>query len=171
MKSLLLLLCSLILSVIALSQGSRKVQLPEVVEEAVNNYEKYRGELVAADDYDSTYASLVTIEGTKDNHIAASDKLIQYYCFIADSATRQSAKALLQLWRRKVKQVVGSYEEQSLVPGRERRKINSYRFINIEGDIIYSLTLMYSKRRIDAYYWVLLTIAKQSTRGVENGAY
>ena len=170
MKQLPLGLCSLALSLIALSQESRKVQLPQVVEEAVNNYEKYRGELIAAEVNDSTYASLVTIEGTKDNHISSSGKLLQYFCFIADSATKGSAKTLLQLWRKKIKKAAGSYEEQSITSG-EKRKITGYRFINIDGEIIYSLTLMYSKRAIDTYYWVLLTIAKQSTSVVENEAY
>lgn len=171
MKHLLLILCTLTLSIISLSQLATKVPFSKIVEDAPNNFEKFRGELSDAQPNDSTYASLVTMEGTKDNQIELSARLIQYYAFIADSASGKSAKALTQEWRKKIKEIRPDYEEQPLASNIAKRKTNGYRFIKTVDKILYSITVLYSKKRVDAYYWVMLTIAKQWNTDMDSEAY
>jgi hypothetical protein len=172
MKQLCLLFCLFALQIIALSQSPQRVQLTEILKEASDNFENLKGAIKRTQPDDSLYTSAVTVEGTKNNAIEVfSDRFVQYYAYIADSATKNSAQALITQWRKKIKEAVPNYEELPIRSSIKKRKIEGYRFIRWIDKTAYTVTVMLSKRGIDDYYCVLLTVTKQWSEAVEKEVF
>ena len=147
----------------SLAQASfQKVPLKAIIAEAPNDFELYKGELSTTSDEDSFYSSTVTIAGSKNNEISQlTGKLTQYHAYIADSASRKKAKALVEEWREKIKSVSPGYFEEKINSTIQKRTTTGYRFSKIIARELYSISIVYSKREIDGFYWVLLTVTRQ----------
>ncbi len=160
---IILLLSSLVLAgLTGLAQSFQKVPLKIVIAEAPNGFNSFRGELSATADDDSFYSSTVTIDGSKNNEISQlTGKLTQYHAYIADSASKKSAKALVEEWRTKIKAASPGYFEENIHSTVQKRTTTGYRFSKVIAKELYSISIVYSKREIDNYYWVLLTVTRQ----------
>jgi hypothetical protein len=145
-----------------LAQSFQKVPLKTIIAEAPNDFHSFRGELSTTADDDSFYSSTVTIEGSKNNEITRlTGKLTQYHAYIADSATKKKAKALVDEWRTKIKAISPDYYEEKINSTVQKRTSTGFRFSKIMGKELYSISIVCSKREIDNYYWVLLTVTRQ----------
>lgn len=114
-------------------------------------------------DDDSFYASTVTIEGSKNNEIIQfPGRLTQYHAYIADSATKKAAAKLVEEWRNKIKSASPGYIEEVVNSKVQKRRTTGYRFSKVVAKELYSISIVSSKREIDNFYWVLLTITRQS---------
>lgn len=170
MKWPVLLLCFLYLY--STSQSLQKVQLKTVIAEAPNDFQKYKGELKTALPEDSTYTSIIVIDGSKDNEIGLlPGNLVQYYAYIADSADKKKAKALTELWKDRVAAAAPDYTKEQIGKSQQKRKTTGYRFTKMIDKALYYISVVYSKREIDDFYWVLLTISRQLKNAMENAPY
>ena len=172
MRNLFFPCCFLLASFLGRSQSFQTVPLKTVIAEAPNDFIPFRGELNGTADDDSFYNSTVNIEGSKKNEISqvTAGRLIQYHAYIADSATKKRAMNLVEVWRSKIKQASPDYYEEKVTSTVQKRKSTGYRFSKIIGKELYSITIISSKREIDDYYWVLLTITRQGKAVLdENG--
>ncbi|HEX8314925.1 MAG TPA: hypothetical protein VF609_08030 [Flavisolibacter sp.] len=152
-----LLICSL-----SSAQSFQKVPLKTIIAEAPNDFGAFKGELNTVSEDDSFYSSTVTIEGSKNNEISQlPGRLTQYHAYIADSATKKRAKNLVEEWRSKIKAASPGYIEEALNSTFQKRTTTGYRFSKVISRELYSISIVYSKREIDSYYWVLLTITRQ----------
>ena len=144
------------------AQSFQKVPLKTIVAEAPNDFSPFKGELNTATDDDSFYSSKVTIEGSKNNEISqVAGRLTQYHAYIADSATKNGAKKLVEEWRAKIKAASPGYFEEPVKASGQKRATTGYRFSKVANKELYSIAIVYSKREIDNYYWVLLTVTRQ----------
>ena len=145
------------------SQSFQTVPLKTVIAEAPNDFNLFKGELSGTADDDSFYNSTVNIQGSKNNEISqvTAGKLIQYHAYVADSASKKIAEKLVETWRSKIKAASPGYYEEKVTSTVQKRKSTGYRFSKIIGKELYSICIICSKREIDDYYWVLLTITRQ----------
>ena len=161
MKPICLLLGMFTFSCLAYSQLQLKVQLKAVINDAVNEFETYRGDLKTAQNDDSTYYSTVILEGSKDNEIEIiSDRLIHYHAYIAESASKKAAKKLVENWKEKIQSAVPDFKMTTIDFSRGKRKTNGYRFSKVTRTLC-SISIVFSKREIDNYYSVLLAVTTQ----------
>ena len=156
-------LCGVLLaSLSGFSQEFQKVPLKKVIAEAQNDFDLFKGDLNATAEDDSFYSSTVTLEGSKNNEISQlSGKLTQYHAYIADSASKKKAKALVEDWRLKIKAACIDYYEEKVASTFQNRITNGYRFSKVIGKELYTISIVYRKRESDAYHWVLLTVTRQ----------
>lgn len=151
-----------------LAQSFQTVPLKTIIAEAPNDFHSFRGELNTTAEDDSFYSSTVTIEGSKNNEISKlTGKLTQYHAYIADSATKKKAKQLVELWRAKIKAASPDYFEESVHSTVQKRTSTGYRFSKVIAKELYSISIVCSKREIDNYYWVLLTVTRQGKAVLE----
>lgn len=144
------------------AQSFQKVPLRTIIAEAPNDFGAFKGELSTASEDDSFYSSTVTIEGSKNNEITQfPGRLTQYHAYIADSATKKKAKSLVEEWRGKIKAASPGYIEETVNSTYQKRTTTGYRFSKVISKELYSISIVYSKREIDSYYWVLLTVTRQ----------
>ena len=144
------------------AQSFQKVPLRKIIAEAPNDFSAFKGELNTASEDDSFYSSTVTIEGSKNNEISQlQGRLTQYHAYIADSANKKKAKSLVEEWRGKIKATSPGYLEEPVNSQVQKRTTKGYRFSKVIDRELYSISIVYSKREIDNYYWVLLTITRQ----------
>jgi len=157
------LFCSLLLaSLVGFAQSFQKVPLKSIIAEAPNDFNLYKGDLNGTADDDTFYNSTVNIEGSKNNEISQlAGRLIQYHAYIADSATKKKAQKLVEEWRTKIKNASPGYFEEKVNSTVQKRTSTGYRFSKIIGKELYSISIVCSKREIDNYYWVLLTVTRQ----------
>ena len=168
MRSIFLICNFIIASLTGLAQSFQKVPLKSVIAEAPNDFNSFKGELSATADDDSFYSSTVTIEGSKNNEISQlSGNLIQYHAYIADSATKKKAQLLVEEWRTKIKAASPTYFEERINSTVQKRKSTGYRFSKVISKGLYSISIICSKREIDNYYWVLLTVTRQGKAVLE----
>ena len=162
MRSIFLFCSFLWASFAGLAQSFQKVPLKSIIAEAPNDFNLYKGELNGAADDDSFYNSTVNIEGSKNNEISQlAGKLIQYHAYIADSATKKKAQKLVEEWRTKIQEASPGYFEEKINSTVQKRKSTGYRFSKVIAKELYSISIICSKREIDNYYWVLLTVTRQ----------
>ena len=162
MRSIFLFCNFIIASLTGLAQSFQKVPLKTIIAEAPNDFNVFKGELSTTAEDDSFYSSTVTIEGSKNNEISqASGSLIQYHAYIADSASKKKAQQLVEEWRTKIKSASPGYFEEKINSTVQKRKSSGYRFSKVAGKELYSISIICSKREIDNYYWVLLTVTRQ----------
>jgi hypothetical protein len=155
------------------AQSFQKVPLRTVIAEAPNDFNAFKGELALTSEDDSFYASTVVIDGSKNNEISlSSGRLTQYHAYIADSATKKSARKLVEEWRLKIKAASPGYLEEAINSKVQKRTTSGYRFSKIIGKELYIISIIFSKREIDSFYWVLLTVTRQgkAVLGDEGGA-
>lgn len=161
MKHICLLLSMFTFSCITFSQLQLKVQLKAVINDAINEFQTYKGGLKTAQDEDSTYFATVVIDGTNDNEIdIIAGRLIQYHAYVADSANKKEAKKMVEKWKQKIQTAVPDFKITTIDYTTGTRKTNGYRFTK-PGKTICTISIVYSKREIDNYHWVLLAITKQ----------
>src|SRR5215218_5337596 len=129
MKSICLLLGMFAFSCLTFSQLQLKAPLKAIINDAVNEFETYKGRLKAAQDEDSTYFSTVVIDGSKDNEIELiADRMIQYHAYVADSASKKGAKKLVERWKEKIQAAVPDFKMTTIDFSTGKRKTNGYRF-------------------------------------------
>lgn len=157
-----LLLSSLLALFHSEAQTNQRVQLKTIVAEAPNDFNAFKGELQTSADDDSFYSSVVTIDGSKQNEITQfAGKLTQYHAYIADSADKKKSKALVEQWRTKIKATYPDFYEEVVNSMVQKRSTNGYRFSKIIGKDLCTISIVRSKREIDGYFWVLLTVTHQ----------
>jgi hypothetical protein len=162
MRILFLFSCLWLACTAGLAQSFQKVPLRSVIADAPNDFNSFKGELSATADDDSFYSSTVTIAGSKNNEISQlTGNLIQYHAYIADSATKKKAEQLVEEWRTKIKAASPGYFEEKVNSTVQKRKSTGYRFSKVIAKELYSISIVCSKREIDHYYWVLLTVTRQ----------
>jgi hypothetical protein len=162
MRKPFLFLYFLFASFLSPGQSRQRVQLKAVLAEAANEFQSFRGEVATATSDDSSFSSTVVLDGSKNNEIGIlHGGLTQYHAYIADSATKKSAKELVEKWRKKIKAAAPEYFEERLNYTILKRKTEGHRFSKVTGKEFYSISIVCSKREIDQYYWVLLTISRQ----------
>jgi|GEM_PF-3683539 len=145
------------------AQAVQRVPLKTIVAEAPNDFNAFKGELQTSADDDSFYSSIVTIDGSKQNEITQyAGKLTQYHAYIADSADKKKAKALVDQWRTKIKGTYPDFYEEIVNSVVQKRSANGYRFSKIIGKDLCTISIIRSKREIDNFFWVLLTVTHQS---------
>lgn len=111
---------------------------------------------------DSFYASTVIVEGSKNNEITLhSGRRTQYHAYIADSATKKAAAKLVEEWRSKIKTASPGYVEEVIRSRVQKRTSNGYRFSKLMANGLCTISVVCSKREIDNFYWVLLTVTRQ----------
>ena len=161
MRTICLLLCLFAFSCFALSQSLQKVPLRSVISDLTNEFQNFRGPLKEIQTEDSTYYTNAVIEGSKDNEIEViGGRIIQYHAYIADSANRMQAKGLVEKWKGIIKAIAPDYELVQVNYTNGKRVTTGYRFMKL-SKILASISIVFSKREIDNYYWVLLTITRQ----------
>ena len=155
--------CSCLLACLASNaQSFQKVPLRTIIAEAPNDFSTFKGELNMTSEDDSFYASTVTIEGSKNNEITQhSGRLTQYHAYIADSATKKVAAKLVEEWRNKIKAASPGYLEEVINSKVQKRTTRGYRFSRVIAKELYTISIVSSKREIDNFYWVLLTVTRQ----------
>ena len=154
------------------AQSFQKVPLRTIIAEAPNDFSAFKGELSLTSEDDSFYASTVTIEGSKNNEITQhSGRLTQYHAYIADSATKKNAAKLVEEWRNKIKVASPGFLAEVINSKIQKRKTTGYRFSKVIANELYSISIVSSKREIDDFYWVLLTVTRQgkAVLGEEGG--
>lgn len=145
------------------AQGFQKVPLQTVIADAPNDFAALRGNLHLTSDDDSFYASTVIIDGSKNNEIVHfPGRLTQYHAYIADSATKKAAAKLVEDWRNKIKGASPGYGQEKLSSKVQNRTTVGYRFSKVVAKELYTITIVSSKREIDDFYWVLLTVTRQA---------
>ena len=153
------------------AQSFQKVPLRTIIAEAPNDFNLFKGELSASSDDDSFYNSTVNIEGSKNNEISqVTGKLIQYHAYIADSATKKNAQKLVEEWRSKIKSTSPGYFEEKVNSTVQKRKSTGYRFSKVIAKELYIISIICSKREIDSFYWVLLTVSRQGKAVLDDGS-
>lgn len=167
MKFCFLLLNMLAFSCLASAQLQLKVQLKSVVRDVSNEFQTYKGDLKAIYNDDSTYFSTVTIEGSEDNEIEIiGERMIQYHAYIADSATKKQADELVKKWKERIQAAVPDYQQARVDYTVGRRKTTGFRFSKLLKPMC-NISIVSSKREIDNYYWVLLSITRQGREPVK----
>lgn len=161
MKFFCLLLGMFAFSCLTFAQLQMKVQLKSVVSDVSNEFQTYKGGLKAIHNDDSTYFSTVTIEGSDENEIEiVGERMIQYHAYIADSATKKEADELVKKWKEKIQSTVPDYQLGKIDYAAGSRKTKGFRFSKLLKPMC-SISIVSSKREIDDYYWVLLSITRQ----------
>ena len=136
------------------------MQLRSVIADVANEFHTYRGIVKDAQVDDTTYYSAVTIDGSKDNEIEViGERLIQYHAYIADSANKDQAQKLVQKWKEKIQTAAPDYQMTQVNSVAGKRKTMGYRFSKLLKNMC-NISIVYRKREIDDYYWVLLTITR-----------
>lgn len=167
------LFCSLFVAcLVGLAQSFQQVPLKSIIADAPNDFNLFKGELSTVSDDDSFYNSTVNIEGSKNNEISyVTGKLIQYHAYIADSATKKHAQKLVEEWRTKIKSASPGYFEEKVNSTVQKRKSTGYRFSKVIAKELYSISIICSKREIDSFYWVLLTISRQGKALLDDSSF
>jgi hypothetical protein len=152
----------LFICLLSTAQTYQKVPLRTIIADAPNDFSAFKGDLSMTSDDDSFYASTVTIEGSKNNEIIQlPGRLTQYHAYIADSATKKAAAKLVEEWRNRIKAASPGYIEEKVNSKVQKRTTTGYRFSKVIAKELYSISIVSSKREIDHFYWVLLTVTRQ----------
>ena len=168
MKFFFLLLVTFAFSCLTFSQLQLKVPLKSIITDVTNEFQSYKGRLKSAHDNDSNFYSNVIVEGSKENEIAIiSDRLMQYHAYIADSANKKQAKSLVEKWKERISTAAPDFTMAKIESTKGNRKTVGYRFSKLLKPIC-NISIVYSKREIDDYYWVLLTVTRQGKGEVTN---
>jgi len=164
MRVFCFLIGSLFACQISSAQSSfQKVPLRTIIADAPNDFNAFKGDLSMTSEDDSFYASIVTVEGSKNNEIIQlPGRLTQYHAYIADSATKKAAGKLVEEWRNKIKATSPGYIEERINSKVQKRTTTGYRFSKVIAKELYIISIVSSKREIDQFYWVLLTVTRQS---------
>lgn len=169
MKLFCLLFSMVSFSCLTFSQLQLKVQLKNIVNDAVNDFRAFKGGLKTSQEGDSTYFSTVVIEGSKDNEIdVIAERMTQYHAYLADSANKKEAKRLVEKWKDKIQTTVPEFTITTIDYTSGTRKTLGYRFTK-PGQTLCTVSIVYSKREIDDYYWVLLAVTKQGKETINAG--
>ncbi|RYF86338.1 MAG: hypothetical protein EON98_03950 [Chitinophagaceae bacterium] len=140
----------------------KTVPLRSLVEEALNNFESFKGDPKEPGSED-IFTSNVTLEGTNDNMISVrSESLVQYYAYVRDSATKKEAKAVVEQWQKKISLSLPDYRKEKMRSKIQRRLSEGYRFVKTADKQFYTVSILWSKREVDQFYWVLLTVSRQN---------
>lgn len=168
MKFIFLLLITFAFSCLTFSQLQQKVPLRSIITDVTNEFQSYRGRLKSAHDNDSNFYSNVIVEGSKENEIAIiADRLMQYHAYIADSANKKQARSLVEKWKERISAAAPDFTMTKIESTTGNRKTVGYRFSKLLKPLC-SISIVYSKKEIDDYYWVLLSITRQGKGEIAN---
>lgn len=154
----------------ASAQLSAKAPLKNIVNDAANEFQSYKGVLKSAGEGDSVYHSTALLDGSKEAEIEfLTGRLVQYHAYLSDSATKKEARALVEKWKDKIATAVPDYQRSKINYTTGRRKTTGYLFSKELVPAVCSVSIVYSKKEIDDYYWVLLTVTRQAKEVKSSG--